>query len=117
MPDRCLALGGKEHCGKGESETRPSGDDRKSLRPLPAKRFDVVRWERMKTDKYGRAVLGDRHRYSTDPGCAGREAVVVPRGHGSPGSWTPGARGSPCIRARMATRNQQREPVPPVSGR
>lgn len=76
LPDRCLALAGKTHWRKGERESDLFGEDRKALLPLPARPFDVVRWERMKTDKYGVVTLEGRHRYSTDPSLARREVIV-----------------------------------------
>lgn len=41
------------HHAKDEEETRLFSEDRGALLPLPAKRFDVVTWRRMRTDKYG----------------------------------------------------------------
>lgn len=76
LPDRCLGLGDKAHWRKGEREADLFERDRGALLPLPAKPFDVVRWERMKADKYGCVTLEGRHRYSADPGSAGREVII-----------------------------------------
>ncbi len=76
LPERCLALGDREHYRKGEGQAGLFEDDRKALMPLPSKRFDVVTWKRLKTDKYGQVTLQGRHRYSTGPEHAGREVIV-----------------------------------------
>ena len=56
-PGRCLELADKDHYLKGEREAGLFDADRKALLPLPAKPFDVVRWERMRADKYGRVTV------------------------------------------------------------
>ncbi|MFC5221294.1 IS21 family transposase [Bifidobacterium leontopitheci] len=76
LPDRCLEIGDKEHYRKGESQTGLFAEDRKALLPLPAKRFDVVTWKRMKADKHGNVILEGRHRYAAGPEHAGREMIV-----------------------------------------
>ena len=76
LPDRCLSLGDKTHWRKGKREADLFAEDRKALMPLPDRPFDVVRWERMKSDEYGCVTLEGRHRYSADPGNAGREVIV-----------------------------------------
>ena len=76
LPDRCLSLGDKTHWRKGKREADLFAEDRKALMPLPDRPFDVVRWERMKSDKYGCVTLEGRHRYSADPSNAGREVIV-----------------------------------------
>ncbi len=53
LPGRCLELGRKPHHTKDEEEVCLFAEDRGALLPLPAKRFDVVTWRRMRTDKYG----------------------------------------------------------------
>jgi len=50
--------------------------DRKALRPLPMKPFQVCRYERVKTDGYGKFCLEGKHWYSSSPEMAGRELVV-----------------------------------------
>ena len=76
LPDRCLELGGKPHHAKDEEEAVLFDEDRGALLPLPAKRFDVVTWKRMRTDKYGVVTLDGRHRYSTDGSHARRDVLV-----------------------------------------
>lgn len=76
LPDRCLELGGKPHHAKDEEEAVLFAEDRGALLPLPAKRFDVVTWRRMRTDKYGVVTLDGRHRYSTDGSHARRDVLV-----------------------------------------
>ena len=101
LPDRCLELGGKPHHAKDEEEAVLFAEDRGALLPLPGKRFDVVTWKRMRTDKYGVVTLDGRHRYSTDGSHARRDVLVGLRAleieildAGEPG-W-------PCIRGRTA---------------
>ena len=74
--DECLGLGDRPHYRKGENEASLFEQDRGALRPLPAKPFDVVRWQRMKADKQGIVTVNGRHRYATDPANAGREVIV-----------------------------------------
>ena len=101
LPDRCLELGGKPHHAKDEEEAVLFAEDRGALLPLPGKRFDVVTWRRMRTDKYGVVTLDGRHRCSTDGSHARRDVLVGLRAleieildAGEPG-W-------PCIRGRTA---------------
>ena len=43
-------------------------EDLRYLNPLPAQRFDVVTYERVKTDGYGKLTLNEgKHSYSTSP--------------------------------------------------
>lgn len=51
-------------------------EDRNALRPLPAKPFQTCRYERVKTDGYGKVCLEGNHWYSTAPEMAGQELVV-----------------------------------------
>ena len=76
LPDRCLELGGKPHHAKDEEEAVLFAEDRGALLPLPGKRFDVVTWKRMRTDKYGVVTLDGRHRCSTDGSHARRDVLV-----------------------------------------
>ena len=76
LPDRCLELGGKPHHAKDEEEAVLFAEDRGALLPLPGRRFDVVTWKRMRTDKYGVVTLDGRHRYSTDASHARRDVLV-----------------------------------------
>lgn len=76
LPDRCLELGGKPHHAKDAEEAVLFAEDRGALLPLPGRRFDVVTWKRMRTDKYGVVTLDGRHRYSTDASHARRDVLV-----------------------------------------
>lgn len=82
LPDRCLELGGKPHHAKDEEEAVLFAEDRRALLLLPGKRFDVVMWRRMRTDKYGVVTLDGRHRYSTDASHARRPADPQTGGQG-----------------------------------
>ena len=55
--------------------------DEQALLPLPAKPFDVCRYEYEKTDGYGKIHLDARHHYSTRPEYAGSEVLVCIRAH------------------------------------
>ena len=55
--------------------------DKRSLLPLPAKPFDVCRYEYLKTDGYGKIHLDAHHHYSTRPEYADREVLVAIRAH------------------------------------
>lgn len=64
---RCLALSCKPHWLKGEKETSLFEQDKLALMGLPSHPFDVVRYERHKTDKLGRVRLESHHVYSVCP--------------------------------------------------
>lgn len=55
--------------------------DRAALLPLPAKPFDVCRYERVTADGYGKVTLDARHHYSTRPEFAEQEVVLAIRAH------------------------------------
>ena len=55
--------------------------DAQALTPLPAKPFDVCRYEYLKTDGYGKIHIDGRHHYSTRPEYAGQEVLVAIRAH------------------------------------
>ncbi len=55
--------------------------DERALMPLPAKPFNVCRYEYLKTDGYGKVHLDARHHYSTRPEYAGQEVLVAIRAH------------------------------------
>lgn len=50
--------------------------DRKALAPLPAKAFNVERFEPVRTDGYGKFCLDGRHWYATAPDLAFRQLVA-----------------------------------------
>jgi len=56
-------------------------EDRQALAPLPARPFDVCRYERVMADGYGKVTLEGRHRYSTCPEFAKKEVVLGVRAH------------------------------------
>ncbi len=53
-------------------------DDLKALRPLPSCRFDAVRWETRRADKYG-CVEIDSNRYQIGPNMRGRRVEAAIR--------------------------------------
>jgi transposase len=50
--------------------------DRKALAPLPVRPFNVERFERVRTDGYGKFCLDGRHWYATAPDLAQRDLVA-----------------------------------------
>lgn len=57
----------RPHYKKGTSIGELFDADRKTLGPLPARPFTVERFERVRTDGYGKFCLDDRHWYSSAP--------------------------------------------------
>ena len=55
--------------------------DRSALTPPPRMPFDVVRYEYVKADGYGKVRIDARHHYSTCPEYAGQEVLVAIRAH------------------------------------
>ena len=55
--------------------------DRTALMPLPRMPFDVVRYEYIKADGYGKVRIDARHHYSTCPEYAGQDVLVAIRAH------------------------------------
>lgn len=56
-------------------------EDRKALRMLPPKRFDVCRYEWLKADGYGKVYMDGKHFYSTRPENANKQVLVGIRAH------------------------------------
>lgn len=76
--DRCMALSEeREHYSKGEPESRLFMEDRAAMADLPAKPFEVVSYDRVKADEYGKVCLDGRHRYSGDPALGGERVIVA----------------------------------------
>ena len=78
LPGMCMGLS-KEHYLKGEPEEQLFVEDKFAMAGLPAKPFDVVRYERPKADKKGKVKLDGQHSYSSDPSLAGRELIAAMR--------------------------------------
>lgn len=76
---RCMALSEKDHWAKGEEERSLFVEDKVALIGLPSHPFDVVRYERRKTDKLGRVRLESNHIYSVAPELALTEVVCAVR--------------------------------------
>ena len=76
LPAKCMALSAKLHWRKGEPEEQLFVEDRFAMAGLPGKPFNVVRWERPKTNKQGKFSVDGPHFYSSDPALAERELVV-----------------------------------------
>jgi transposase len=66
----------REHYKKLQTIAELFEEERNELRPLPGKPFQACRYERLKTDGYGKFCLEGNHWYSSSPEMAGRELVV-----------------------------------------
>ncbi|OZG58148.1 integrase [Bifidobacterium lemurum] len=78
MLAKCDELGEQVHYRALEPIDVLFADDLKALRPLPSCRFDAVRWETRKADKYG-CVEIDSNRYQIGPALHGRRVDVAIR--------------------------------------
>ena len=67
---------GEEHYKKGILIGDLFMEDQSSLLPLPAKEFDVCRYEMMQADGYGKVCIDAKHWYSTRPELA-RSRVLL----------------------------------------
>ena len=78
FPDRCYELcANTPHWRKGEAQGQLFIEDVVALHGLPAKEFDVVRYERIKANKQGRIRLEGIHTYSCAPEYANCEIIVA----------------------------------------
>jgi transposase len=66
----------RPHYKKGRPIEELFDEERRSLSPLPAKPFVVERFERVRTDGYGKFCVDGRHWYSSSPEQAGSELVI-----------------------------------------
>jgi transposase len=66
----------REHYKKLRPIAELFNEDQKALGSLPTKPFQACRYERLKTDGYGKFCLEGNHWYSSSPEMAGRELVV-----------------------------------------
>lgn len=78
MLARCDELGRGIHYRTLDPIDDLFADDLKALRPLPSYRFDPVRWETRKADKYG-VVEIDSNRYNIGPDMHGRRLDIAIR--------------------------------------
>lgn len=74
--ERCMERSNKNHYSKNEPEIQLFIEDRVAMMPLPENPFNVVTYQHMKTDKYGKVCLEGNHRYSSDPSL-GSSTVIV----------------------------------------
>jgi len=82
----------RPHYKKGQSIAELFEEERQSLGPLPARSFNVERFERVPTDGYGKFCIDGKHWYSSAPECGNSEVtvglkaheLVVYRGDGAP---------------------------------
>lgn len=78
MLAKCDELGKSIHYRTLDPIDMMFADDVKSLHPLPSRRFDAVRWETRKVDKYGCADI-DGNRYQIGANMHGRRVDVAIR--------------------------------------
>jgi len=78
---RCEEDFDRPHYKKGATIGELFAADRKALAPLPAKPFNVERYEKVMTDGYGKFCLDGRHWYATSPDLAGKELVAAVAAH------------------------------------
>ena len=71
----------RPHYKKGQPIAELFEQERRRLGPLPARPFNVERFNRVHTDGYGKFCLDGRHWYSTAPELAHRELTVGLRAH------------------------------------
>lgn len=69
------------HYRKGTVISELFDEDKKYFLPLPAKEFNVCRYDTYKADGYGKICLDGRHFYSTKPENHGRRVMVGIRAH------------------------------------
>ena len=72
----CLDFSNKQHWQKGENELELFQEDKQAMSVLPEKPFNVVRYEKMKTDKLGKVIIEGNHAYSVSPELA-KQSVSV----------------------------------------
>ena len=69
------------HYKKGAVISDLFGEDRKHFLPLPAKAFNVCRYETYKADGYGKICLDGKHFYSTRPENHNKKVMIGIRAH------------------------------------
>ena len=71
----------EHHYKKGTVISELFEEDRKHFLPLPAKAFNVCRYERASADGYGKICLDGRHFYSTKPENHNKRVMIGIRAH------------------------------------
>ena len=71
----------EEHYKKGQVISELFEEDRKHFLPLPAKLFNVCRYETYKANGYGKICLDGKHFYSTKPENHNKKVMVGIRAH------------------------------------
>lgn len=79
--DRHEEKAAEVHYKKGVVISELFEEDRKHFLPLPAKQFNVCRYEFCRADGYGKICLDGRHFYSTKPENHNRKVMVGIRAH------------------------------------
>ena len=79
--DQHLMKASEVHYKKGTVIAELFEEDRKHFLPLPAKEFNVCRYEFYKADGYGKICLDGRHFYSTKPENHNKKVMVGIRAH------------------------------------
>jgi hypothetical protein len=71
----------RPHYKKGLMIADLFAEERSHLGPLPAKPFNIERFERVNTDGYGKFCIDGRHWYSSSPESADRELSIGIKAH------------------------------------
>jgi len=71
----------RPHYKKGQSIAELFEEERRSLGALPARSFNVERFERVPTDGYGKFCVDGKHWYSSAPECGNSEVTVGLKAH------------------------------------
>ena len=79
--DQHLKKAAETHYKKGTVISELFEEDRKHFLPLPAKQFNVCRYDFYKADGYGKICLDGKHFYSTKPENHGKRVMVGIRAH------------------------------------
>jgi transposase len=66
----------RKHYKKGQTIAALFAEEQTALSPLPARPFNVERYERLRTDGYGKFCLDGKHWYSSAPEYASGEVTV-----------------------------------------
>lgn len=79
--DQHVKKAAEAHYKKGVTISELFEEDKKHFLPLPAKPFNVCRYETYKADGYGKICLDGRHFYSTKPENHNQKVMVGIRAH------------------------------------
>ena len=79
--DKHMKKAEENHYKKGVKIADLFEEDKQHLLPLPLKPFEVIRYESLKADGYGKICIDDVHHYSTKPENHDKRVLVGIRAH------------------------------------